>query len=278
MLQRKLIQKFERRLKAQRFSVNTISNYSSALKMALKEMKQSGVKALPLELIERYINYKITEHNISHSYQRNIIAALIKYHDLVLEKNLPAEYLYPKRKQNKIPDVLSQNEVRKLFSVITNIKHKAILQTIYSGGLRMSEVLNLKVCDIDSDRMIIKIRQSKGAKDREVMLAEKLLSLLREYVTEYQPKEYLFEGQKGGKYSSRSVQQIMKRALKKSNNTKNATVHTLRHSFATHLLESGTDLRYIQEFLGHQSIQTTEIYTHVTKVGKSNANSPLDTL
>lgn len=278
MLQRKLIQKFERRLKAQRFSVNTISNYSSALKMALKEMKQSGVKALPLELIERYINYKITEHNISHSYQRNIIAALIKYHDLVLEESLPAEYLYPKRKQNKIPDVLSQNEVRKLFSVITNIKHKAILQTIYSGGLRMSEVLNLKVYDIDSDRMIIKIRQSKGAKDREVMLAEKLLSLLREYVTEYQPKEYLFEGQKGGKYSSRSVQQIMKRALKKSNNTKNATVHTLRHSFATHLLESGTDLRYIQEFLGHQSIQTTEIYTHVTKVGKSNVKSPLDTL
>ncbi|XWN38549.1 MAG: tyrosine-type recombinase/integrase [Balneola sp.] len=278
MLQRKLIQKFEGRLKAQRYSANTVLNYSSALKMALKEMKQSGVNALPLELIERYINYKITEHKISPSYQRNIIAALIKYHNLVLDESLPAEYLYPKRMQNKIPDVLSQNEVRKLFSVITNIKHKAILQTIYSGGLRMSEVLNLKVYDIDSDRMTIKIRQSKGAKDREVMLAEKLLLLLREYVAEYQPKEYLFEGQNGGKYSSRSVQQIMKRALKKSRNTKNATVHTLRHSFATHLLESGTDLRYIQEFLGHQSIQTTEIYTHVTKVGKSNVKSPLDTL
>lgn len=278
MSQRNLIQKFENRLKAQRFSPNTISNYSSALKMALREMKKTGENALPLELVERYINYKITEHNISPSYQRNIIAALIKYHDLVLEECLPAEYLYPKRKQSKIPEVLSQQEVKRLFSVISNIKHKAILQTIYSGGLRMSEVLNLKVNDIDSDRMTIKIRQSKGAKDREVMLAEKLLALLRIYVIEFKPSEYLFEGQKGGKYSSRSVQQIIKKGLQKANIKKNATAHTLRHSFATHLLESGTDLRYIQEFLGHKSIQTTEIYTHVTSVGKSNVKSPLDTL
>jgi len=123
-----------------------------------------------------------------------------------LEECLSAEYLYPKRKQSKIPEVLSQHEVKRLLSVISNIKHKAILQTIYSGGLRMSEVLNLKVNDIDSDRMTIKIRQSKGAKDREVTLAEKLLVLLRKYVIEFKPSEYLFEGQKGGKYSSRSVQ------------------------------------------------------------------------
>jgi len=278
MLQRDLIQKFERRLKAQRFSVNTISNYSSALKLALSEMKQTGKTSVPLHLIERYINYKIEEHHISPSYQRNIIAALIKYHDLVLGETLSIKYLYPKRKQSKIPDVLSLQEVRKLFSAVHNQKHKAILQTIYSGGLRMSEVLNLKINDIDSDRMIIKIRQSKGAKDREVMLAERLLTLLREYVAEYNPVEYLFEGQKGGSYSSRSVQQIMKKAIIKAGIKKNATAHTLRHSFATHLLESGTDLRYIQEFLGHKSIQTTEIYTHVTKVGKSNIKSPLDTL
>jgi len=241
-------------------------------------MKKTGESPISLELVERYINYKVAEHNISPSYQRNIIVALIKYHDLVLGEVLSAEYLYPKREQNKIPDVLSQNEVSKLFSAISNIKHKAILQTIYSAGLRMSEVLNLKVYDIDSDRMIIKIRQSKGAKDRHVMLAEKLLVLLRRYVKEYDPKDYLFEGQKGGAYSARSVQQIMKKALHKANIKKNATVHTLRHSFATHLLESGTDLRYIQEFLGHKSIQTTEIYTHVTNVGKSNVKSPLDTL
>tara|TARA_R110002124_G_scaffold109723_4_gene263156 strand:- start:18751 stop:19587 length:837 start_codon:yes stop_codon:yes gene_type:complete len=278
MPQRDLIQKFESRLKTQRFSENTISNYSSALKLALKEMKKTGKNSLPLELIERYINYKVTEHKISPSYQRNIIAALIKYHDLVLEESLSAEYLYPKRKQSKLPNVLSQQEVKRLFSVVTNIKHKTILQTIYSAGLRMSEVLNLKVNDIDSDRMTIKIRQSKGAKDRHVMLAEKLLILLRQYVREYDPQEYLFEGQKGGAYSSRSVQQIMKKALQKAQIKKKATVHTLRHSFATHLLESGTDLRYIQEFLGHKSIQTTEIYTHVTSVGKSNVKSPLDTL
>tara|TARA_R110000868_G_scaffold37111_9_gene131493 strand:- start:28244 stop:28864 length:621 start_codon:yes stop_codon:yes gene_type:complete len=206
MPQQELIQRFENRLRAQRFSKNTISNYSSALKVALSEMKQSGAESVPINLIERYINYKIDTHKISVSYQRNILAALIKYHDLVLNDSIAIEYLYPKRKQNKIPDVLSRQEVLKLFNVIHNLKDKVILQTIYSAGLRISELINLTVNDIDSDRMIIKIRQSKGAKDREVMLAEKLLTLLRKYATEYKPKEYLFEGQTGGMYSVRSVQ------------------------------------------------------------------------
>jgi integrase/recombinase XerD len=124
--------------------------------------------------------------------------------------------------------------------------------------------------------MIITVRQGKGKKDREVMLSVKLLALLRDYVKEYKPTDYLFEGQNGGAYSSRSVQQIMKRAVRNAGIRKPATVHTLRHSFATHLLEQGTDLRYIQEFLGHKSIQTTEIYTHVTDAGKANIKSPLD--
>ena len=205
-----------------------------------------------------------------------MIAALILYHKLILNTILPIEYLYPKRKSQKIPVVLSVREVKIFFECTGNLKHKAILQTIYSAGLRLSEVVNLKIEEIDSDRMIITVRQGKEKIDREMMLSVKLLSLLRYYVKEYKPTAYLFEGQNGGAYSSRSVQQIMKRAVRNAGIRKPATVHTLRHSFATHLLEQGTDLRYIQEFLGHKSIQTTEIYTHVTDAGKANIKSPLD--
>lgn len=273
-----MLDKFKKRLAVQRYSENTIRNYASGLKTALSEMKQDGSKPVDSALIERYINYKVSHENISASYQRNIIAALILYHKQVLEVDLRIEYLYPKRKTHKIPVVLSIAEVKRIFKAISNRKHQALLQTVYAAGLRVSEVVNLKLSDIDSDRMTITVRQGKGKKDREVMLSEKLLALLRKYVKEYSPEEFLFTGQNGGAYSTRSVQQVMKRAVKAAGIKKDATVHTLRHSFATHLLEQGTDLRYIQEFLGHKSIQTTQIYTHVTKVGKENIKSPLDNM
>jgi len=147
---------------------------------------------------------------------------------------------------------------------------------IYSAGLRLSEVIEMKLNDIDSKRMLIKIVQEKGKKDRYVMLSEKLLIILREYYKEYKPKEYLFEGQKGGKYSARSVQAIFKEALRNSKINKEASVHTLRHSFATHLLESGTDIRIIQQLLGHSSLKTTQIYTQASSSKISEIKSPLD--
>jgi integrase/recombinase XerD len=278
MLQPNLLKLFESRLKAQRYSENSIRNYSSALVVACKEMKQNGSKPISLDLIERYISYKLKNDSISASWQRILVASLIKYHLVVLEYKLKAEYLYPKRIAQKLPAVLSVQEVKRLFEVTDNLKHKAILQTIYATGLRLSELVNLKISDIDSHRSVIYVRQGKGKKDREVMLSEKLLVLLREYVSVYKPKIYLFEGQNGGLYSTRSVQKVMKKAVFEARIKKNATVHTLRHSFATHLLEQGTDLRYIQDFLGHKSIQTTELYTHITKVGKAKIKSPLDNI
>lgn len=159
-----------------------------------------------------------------------------------------------------------------------NLKHKTIITAIYSAGLRISEAVNLKVNDIDSGRMVIRISGAKGYKDREVMLSEKLLVLLRAYYKKYKPTDWLFEGQKGGKYSTTSIQKVFKRALLKAKIPKNATVHTLRHSFATHLLENGTDIKFIQEFLGHNSIKTTQIYTHLSNSSKSTIKSPLDSL
>lgn len=152
------------------------------------------------------------------------------------------------------------------------------MYTIYAAGLRRSEVLNLKLSDIDSERNCIVIRDAKGNKDRNTLLSKKLLLLLREYYKEYKPKEYLFEGVAGGKYSITSVRKIFGRALQSSGIRKNAHLHTLRHSFATHLLERGTDLRYIQALLGHSSSKTTEIYTHVTSKGFDQISSPLDEL
>lgn len=150
--------------------------------------------------------------------------------------------------------------------------------TIYSAGLRISEAIHLKIKDIDSQRMQIRVEQSKGKKDRYTLLAAKTLEILRMYVKEYKPKDYLFEGQNGEQYSDRSIQAILKMALAKTNIKKHVTVHTLRHSFATHLLENGTDLRYIQNLLGHGNSKTTEIYTHVTTKGFNQIKSPLDKL
>jgi len=161
---------------------------------------------------------------------------------------------------------------------ISNLKHKAIIMTIYSAGLRISECINLKIKDIDSNRMQIRVEQSKGKKDRYTLLSAKTLEILRAYFKEYKPKEYLFEGQYGGSYSATSIQTFFRETVKRVGITKKVTVHSLRHSFATHLLENGTNLRYIQSLLGHSNSKTTEIYTHITTKGFESLKSPMDNL
>jgi site-specific recombinase XerD len=161
---------------------------------------------------------------------------------------------------------------------ITNLKHRAILTTIYSAGLRISELLELKISDIQSDRKLILVRNSKGNKDRTTLLGNSTLKILRVYYKQYKPQEYLFEGINRGKYTATSAQKVLKKALFKAGITKPATLHTLRHSFATHLLEQGTNLRYIQVLLGHESPKTTEIYTRVSTIGMKDIINPLDML
>jgi site-specific recombinase XerD len=183
------------------------------------------------------------------------------------------------KKDKQLPIVLSQEEVVKILDTVDNVKHKTLLMLIYSAGLRVGESVRLRVEDIDSKRKLIYLKGAKGKKDRYTILSDVALESLREYYKKYKPREYLFEGAEGRKHlAERSVQNVFERAVKIAGIRKRITVHSLRHSFATHLLESGTDLRYIQELLGHSSSKTTEIYTHVSKKSLGKIISPLDTV
>ena len=180
------------------------------------------------------------------------------------------------RKKEKLPKVISKEEVIRMIDHTSNLKHKCIISLLYSAGLRRSELLNLKPTDIESDRMLIRVEQAKGNKDRYTILSEKLLVNLRTYYKIFRPKNYLFESYKATKYSASSVLKIVKSAAERVGIKRTVTPHMLRHSFATHLLENGTDIRYIQELLGHSSTKTTEIYTHVAKTNFNNIKNPLD--
>ncbi len=260
------------------YSKQTISSYMSALKLFFEYISRNKLTQISNDQIQNYLQFCREEKKYSNSAIRQSIAAIRYFYVHILKEESPAALNIKIRKTNKLPLVLSKEEIVKLLKVTTNIKHKSILMMIYSAGLRLGELLNVKLSDIDSDRMKIHIRQGKGKKDRYVFLSQKLLNLLKIYFKEYKPRDYLFEGQKRNKYSSKSVQSIMKQALKKSDICKPATVHTLRHSFATHLLEDGTDIRYIQQLLGHKKLETTQIYTHITGSAMDKIKSPLDAL
>jgi site-specific recombinase XerD len=240
--------------------------------------KYHTLNEIPIAEIEAFINEKVFQDNISASYQRSLVGAIKKIYELVNNQQIELNYLYPKRKSTQLPAFFSQEEVRKLLNATDNLKHKAILTTIYSCGLRLSELISLQLTDVKSDSDLLLIQQSKGNKDRLVALPDKLLILLREYYIEYKPKVFLFEGANNTKYSERSVQLVLKKAMKKANITTKGSVHTLRHSYATHLIKSGIDIRVVQELLGHSDIRTTMIYTHITDVDKKSTPSPLDFL
>ena len=276
----KLLLEFEQKLILQRYSLNSIRNYKSAVKSFLEtaERKFSHPNELNEEMIEKYVLWKVQKHKVGVSHQRMIIASIDKFYKSLYNRKLDIKHLYPSRKSHSLPNYLTKEEVRKLIAKVENIKHRCIIKLLYGSGLRLSELLHLKVSDIDSKSMIIHIRKSKGNKDRVVMLSNSLLQELRIYFKKHKPNDFLFEGQTGGIYSAKSVQMVVKKAASKAGIKKQVTPHTLRHSFATHLLESGTDVRFIQELLGHNSIKTTEIYTHITNISKSKIKSPLDSL
>lgn len=212
----------------------------------------------------------------SRSHQNVVINAVKFYYEQVL--NMPQRFydVDRPRKELKLPVILSEGEVRRMILVTENLKHKAILVTLYSCGLRLSELLDLHLADVQSDRALITVRGGKGRRDRNTLLSSTTLQLLRKYFKEYRPTDYLFEGVDGGRYAAKSVQQIVRNALVRAGIRKHASPHTLRHSFATHLLEQGTDLRYIQSLLGHSSPKTTEIYTHVSTKHIGQIKSPID--
>jgi site-specific recombinase XerD len=267
---------FTEQMKIKRYSENTIKTYSSVLHTFFTHYKNCKPQAITEEQIRKYMLFLVEKRNISAAYQRQVVNAIKFYYEKVLGSALNPMNVQRPRSSKKLPVVLSEHEVKTLLQQVTNLKHRCILYTIYAAGLRRSEVINLKLTDIDSKRNCIVIRDAKGNKDRNTLLSKKLLVLLRTYYQAYKPKIYLFEGIKGGKYSVTSIRKIFGRALVSSGIKKDAHLHTLRHSFATHLLERGTDLRYIQSLLGHSSSKTTEIYTHITSKGFDTIRSPLD--
>jgi site-specific recombinase XerD len=229
-------------------------------------------------MIVVFCQYLVIDRKVSASHQNQAINAIKFYYERVLGGQRKFYNLVRPNKEKALPNVLSTQEVTALLKATTNLKHRAILTTIYSSGLRIGEAINLKIKDIDSNRMQIRVEQAKGKKDRYTLLSTKTLTLLRTYIKTYRPKTHLFEGPEGGPYSARSIQVFFKERCQKAGITKKVTVHTLRHSFATHLLEKGTDLRYIQVLLGHESSKTTEIYTHMTTKGFDQIISPMDDL
>lgn len=270
------IETFKRYLLSKRYSVNTINTYSDALKSFLTFCNTKAVKDISNADFISYNNDYILKHKFSSSYQNQIVNAIKLFFKIMKESSIEIEKIHRPKREKTLPNVLSKEEVLKIIDATENLKHKTLLALIYSAGLRISEALNMKLKDIDSTRMLIHVKNAKGKKDRYTLLSEKVLLLLREYYLVYKPKEYLFEGQFGGMYSSRSAQVILKQAAEKAGIRKPITLHTLRHSFATHLLESGTDLRYIQDLLGHSSPKTTMIYTHVTNDSLKKIKNPFD--
>ena len=263
------------KLALKKYSNNTAKTYVTCFERFLNHYSKMELDSLDELDIREYLKVLI-EEGLSDSYINQSINSIKFYYEIVLDMPNRFYYLERPRKRTKLPTVLSKEEIRAMIDSAPNIKHRCILELLYSGGLRRSELLNLKLTDIDSDRMLIKVRDAKGNKDRYTLLSETMLRHLREYYRDWKPREYLFEGRKGEMYTGSSVLAIVKQAAESSRIRKKVSPHTLRHSFATHLLESGTDIRHIQILLGHNSTKTTEIYTHVATSSFKSIVNPLD--
>ena len=260
-----------------RYSENTINTYCSMFRQYIMFYKNMDINDLSEFEIKAYMKNLILKGK-SDSFINQMINAIKFYYEVVLQ--MPNRFYDLERpiRRDKLPKIISKEAVYQMLERTLNIKHRCIIAMIYSAGLRRSELLDLKLSDIDSNRMTVRINSGKGGKDRFTTLSTQLLQLLRKYYIEHKPKIYLFEGQKNGKYTSASVLKVVKKAAKRAKVQQTVTPHMLRHSFATHLLEDGIDIRKIQHLLGHNSLKTTEIYTHVANNFLLGVKNPLDTL
>ena len=263
-----------RYLKGLRYSESTINTY---LSFTEKFLRFYDFKAEFTENdVARFVESEIAEKNYSISSHRQCISALKHYFDFTGAAGFDTALLKRPKKSKYLPGILSKEEILDLLRVTRNLKHRCVLALIYSSGLRIGELIKLELKDIDIDRRQIHIKQAKGRKDRYVMLAESFIPLLYNYLQTYEPRRYFVEGYNGNSYSDSAIRSFLKDSCQRAKIRKRVSPHTLRHSFATHLLENGTDLRYIQELLGHAKPETTMIYTHVTRHDLTRLESPLD--
>jgi site-specific recombinase XerD len=260
------------------YSPYTIRNYRHEFLKLLCLLKDRPVDALEETQLRSYLLWLISEKGYGESQANTAINAIKFYFEKVLGRSRIVVDLPRPKTALLLPRVLGKPSIERIIRETVNLKHRAMLMLAYAAGLRVSEVVALRICDIDSGRMTMHLTRAKGKKDRVVGLSPRLLEILREYYKVYRPKQYLFEGVDGGMYSIRSVQQVFRDAKDRAGVRTPGGIHTLRHSYATHLLESGTDIRFIQELLGHNSILTTRRYTHVSLQQTSQIRSPLDDL
>lgn len=268
-----LIKKLKEYMRLKNYSPKTIKAYSSCaqslykhFKKPLNKINEQEFRGFLTSLFDKgYSSYTVNQYHAA------LKLILIKVYKMPFKLDLP----YAKRPK-KLPIVLSRPEIKKILEQIINLKHRLIVGIIYACGLRVSEVVNLKIKDVDFERKMLTIRQGKGKKDRVTLLPTSLISQLKPIIEMNSANDYLFSSNRGGKLTTRSVQSVFQKALKKSKIKKAASCHSLRHSFATHLLENGVDIRYIQELLGHSNLKTTQIYTKVAKHNLVKIKSPLD--
>lgn len=274
----KAFEQYQSLLKLKGYSPRTFETYCNAFHPLLRLLGGVAVSTLTKQHIQAYLLWLLEKKGYTFANLHTVINAVKFYFEKVEGRGKEFYDLPRPKKSQKLPSVLAEEEVISLITKTGNLKHRALLMTSYSAGLRVSELVNLEVKDVDSNRMLLHVRDGKGSKDRMVPLSQKLLLTLREYFRQYRPQQYLFEGENQKPYSTRSAQMVLAEAKRKAGIKKKGSIHLLRHSYATHLLEAGTDIRYIQTFLGHNSLKTTMIYTHVSKLTIESIQSPLDRL
>ena len=270
--------RFELYLSSKRYSEQTIKSYLGAVKQFLAYFSDRDPLDIGNEEVNMYNHDYIVAKGYSVSVQRQFISSIKLFFNYANGEQMIVEDLIFPKKQLLLPKLLSVNEIRKMIEVSVNLKHKTILMVLYSTGIRMAELLNLQVRDIDSNQNVIHIRKGKGSKDRNVQLNINLLRQLRIYYLAYKPKLYLFEGAGGQQYSSASVNATLKKSASRAGVKNKVSAHVIRHSYATHMMDKGVGIRYIQELLGHSSSKTTEIYTHVSQRSMKDLSNPLDDL
>ncbi len=270
-------QKFESEMILRNKSNRTITTYKSLINRFLHHFKESDIKLLPDEEIREYIFATLDVDHYSRSYQNQLINALKRYYEYVYGRKFEDFELPRPKKRQRLPNVISREDIQSMLDATRNIKHKTILSILYGCGLRLNEVIDLKIENIDFNRKVMVVT-GKGDKQRMIPIGNNLVKQIKNYRRSYRPRVYLFNGYDSLQYSGKSIQNIVKNKALKTGIKKKVTPHTFRHSFATHLLEDGVDLRIIQELLGHSSSRTTEIYTYVSRKNLMNIRNPLDNL
>lgn len=271
------INTFRTWMKQKRYSDSTINTYTTSLKTFFDFYSDKAVEEITNDDLVRFNHDYIIKKRLSASFQNQILNSIKLFYSRLYKVKLDISEIERPRRGRKLPNVLSKEEVKLILNALSNVKHRTMLSLVYACGLRRSELLNLKPGNVDSKRGILIILNAKGQKDRIIPISEKTIEMLRDYYKMYKPKVWLFEGEEpNSNYSAASIYKVLQMAVIRAKINKKVSLHWLRHSYATHLLEAGTDLRYIQTLLGHKSSKTTEIYTHVSTDSLKNIKSPFD--